>query len=406
MKEEIMRATAMRMLVLVMLLSATLAQPAVADLKWEEDGWLATIGLEHLEKGDEFGCYGMPHLSWNADPGAVASECYDYIENRIDASKWGDNPISVYTPSGLSAAQHTVIKNQGLVVHGDNTGQNATAWHHYDDEPEWEYDWYDLGRRGGSLEKEVADIEKINEELDLGGLVNFYWIGRVNDITIRHDRDVVELLENRNDVWFTTWGEAYSRWTVERCYEIDHSLVGGNFSFLHQDSVSCNSAAPNAWNVPVTWKIDIGNGTVLNSTLDQISEDARTTQEGWRTEGNILYASVLRGNEVIFEIDNISEYDILGRTKFFNNKSVAVTIAGHSTTDLFRWSSRFDDNPDLRFTWLISPRALDEGLAWLPYAGIATLLGTVSLVFWVLKNDAKTDSRAEGYLDGTNTRGN
>ena len=144
----------------------------------------------------------------------------------------------------------------------------------------------------------------------------------------------------------------------------------------------------------------------MNSTLDQISEDARTTQEGWRTEGNILYASVLRGNEVIFEIDNISEYDILGRTKFFNNKSVAVTIAGHSTTDLFRWSSRFDDNPDLRFTWLISPRALDEGLAWLPYAGIATLLGTVSLVFWVLKNDAKTDSRAEGYLDGTNTRGN
>ena len=74
-------------------------------------------------------------------------------------------------------------------------------------------------------------MEKINEELDLGGLVNFYWIGRVNDITIRHDRDVVELLENRNDVWFTTWGEAYSRWTVERCYEIDHSLVEGNFSF-------------------------------------------------------------------------------------------------------------------------------------------------------------------------------
>ena len=35
--------------------------------------WLvATIGKERLEKGDEFGCYGMPNLEWKADPGAVA----------------------------------------------------------------------------------------------------------------------------------------------------------------------------------------------------------------------------------------------------------------------------------------------------------------------------------------------
>ena len=54
-----------------MLLSATLAPSVLADVKWEEDGWLATIGLEHLEDGDEFGCYGMPNLAWKADPGAM-----------------------------------------------------------------------------------------------------------------------------------------------------------------------------------------------------------------------------------------------------------------------------------------------------------------------------------------------
>ena len=99
----------MRMLVLGMLLSATLAPSVLADVKWEEDGWLATIGLEHLENGDEFGCYGMPNLAWEADPGAMSLECRDYIEDRIDASKWGQNPISTFTPSDLTASQHSII---------------------------------------------------------------------------------------------------------------------------------------------------------------------------------------------------------------------------------------------------------------------------------------------------------
>ena len=65
----------MCLVVVVMLLTATFAPVVLADVKWEEDGWLATIGSERLEMGDEFGCYGMPNLSWKADPGAVALEC-------------------------------------------------------------------------------------------------------------------------------------------------------------------------------------------------------------------------------------------------------------------------------------------------------------------------------------------
>ena len=45
----------MRLAVVVMLLTATFAPVVLADVKWEEDGWLATIGLEHLQDGDEFG---------------------------------------------------------------------------------------------------------------------------------------------------------------------------------------------------------------------------------------------------------------------------------------------------------------------------------------------------------------
>ena len=262
----------MRLMVLAMLLSATFAPTVLADVNWEEDGWLATIGKERLEKGDEFGCYGMPNLSWKADPGAVALECREYIEARIDASKWDDSPISTYTPSDLTAAQHTHIANQGFSVHGDNTGQSATAWHDAENIPEREYDWYDLGRRGGSLEKEIADLSSLESELDKGGLVNMYWIGRIYDATVRHDSDVIEMLSERDDTWFTTWGEAYSYWTVERCNSFNHSMINSTFYFEFLDSVACR-AASNAWNIPITWIVNISGATVLDANLSSMDVD-------------------------------------------------------------------------------------------------------------------------------------
>ena len=387
----------MRMLVLAMLMSAMFAPTVLADVKWEEDGWLATIGSERLEMGVEFGCYGLPNLSWKADPGAVALECREYIEKRIDASKWGNSPISTFTPDGLTAAQHTIIGNQGFSIHGDNTGQSSTAWHSAENEPEREYDWYDLGRRGGSLEKGIAEISDLESELDSGGLVNMYWIGRIHDATVRHDRDVVDMLSARDDVWFTTWGEAYSYWTVERCNSFNHSLSNSTLYFEPIDSIAC-SAASNAWNIPITWVADIESAEVLNSSLPELDVSDSTTKEGWRQEGSILYISVLAGHEVEFDLTEDTEYDILGRTKFFNNKSAALTIAGHSTTDLFLWSKRFDDQDFLKFTWLISPRGLDEGLEWLPYAGLGVLLVSVSGIWLLLKKDALDYSKAEELM--------
>ncbi len=387
----------MRMLVLAMLLSATFAPSVLADVSWEEDGWLATIGKERLEKGDEFGCYGMPNLSWDADPGAVALECREYIEKRIDASSWDSNPISTYTPSDLSAAQHTVIANQGFSIHGDNTGQSATAWHSADNIPEREYDWYDLGRRGGSLEKGIADLSNLEYELDEGGLVNMYWIGRIHDATVRHDDAVLDMLSKRDDIWFTTWGEAYSYWTVERCNSFNHSMENNLFQFESIESVACSSAS-NAWNIPITWIADIGDAVVLESNLQQMDEDDVNTKEGWRQEGSILYISVRAGNPVNFTLDNETDYDILGRTQFFNNKTTALTVAGHSTTDLFLWSKRFDDHDFLKFTWLISPRGLEDGLKWLPYIGLGVLLVSVSGIWLVLKKDALQYSKAEDLM--------
>ena len=388
----------MRVLVVAMLLSATFAPVVVADVKWEEDGWLATIGKEYLEYGDEFGCYGMPNLEWKADPGAVSLECMDYIEDRIDASKWGVNPISTYTPKDLTAHQHTVIAKQGFVIHGDNTGQSSTAWHSIENVPFNEYDWYDLGRRGGSLEKGIADLESLQKELDLGGLVNLYWIGRIDDINVRHDSEVTDMLASRNDIWFTTWGEAYSYWTVDRCNQIAHNITNTTLHFEHEDTLQCRAAAPHAWNVPVTWVADIGESEVIESNLPLISVDDSNTKQGYRQEGQILYISVLRGQKTYFNLTEETDYDITGRTQFFNNKSAAVTIAGHSTTDLFLWSKRFNDEEHLRFTWLISPRALDEGISWLPYAGVLVLVGSVAGIWLLVKKDEKQYNLSEALM--------
>jgi len=390
----------MRLLVMVMLLTATLAPPVLADVQWEEDGWLATIGLEHVENGNEFGCYGMPNLAWKADPGAVAKECMDYIIPRIDASKWGNNPLSTYTPKDLTEAQHTTISKQGFVVHGDKTGQSATAWHSSEDIPEYEYDWFDLGRRGGSLEKGIADVKALESELDKGGLVNMYWVGRIDGITVRHDADVLEMLSQRTDVWFTTWGEAYSYWSVERCYEFDHSINSSTLYFEHIDTISCRSAT-NSWNIPITWIANISGATVTESNLEEMTVEDSNTIEGYRQEGELLYFSVLMGKEVHFNLTDEIDYDIVGRTQFFNNKTAALTIAGHSTTDLFLWSKRFVDDDFLRFTWLITPRSLDEGLTWLPYAGVGVLLASISGIWLLLKKDSYDYGKAEDLMPDT-----
>ena len=390
------RGRHMRMLVLAMLLSAMFAPTVLADVDWEDDGYLATIGSLRLDKGDEFGCYGMPHLSWKADPGAVALECREYIEERIEASFWGSKPISTYTPDNLNATQHNTIAQQGFRVHGDETSQSSSAWHSASDLPNNELDWHNLGRRGGSLEKGIADVSSVESELDAGGLVNMYWIGRIHDATVRHDQDVIDMLAKRDDVWFTTWGEAYSYWAMETCGSLNHSIENGLLEIKSIDSTSCRSLY-NAWNIPLTWVIDIGNAQILDSDMKELDSDDRNTKQGWRQDGKTILLSILAGNEVSFDLDS-DNYEILGTTQFFNNKSAAFTVAGHSTTDLQRWSQRFDDYDFLKFTWLVSPRELDDGLKWLPYVGVGVLLASVSGIWLVLKKDALEHSKAEDLM--------
>lgn len=77
----------------------------------------------------------------------------------------------------------------------------------------------------------------------------------------------------------------------------------------------------------------------------------------------------------------------MGRTDFWNNHSTAVTIAGHATNDLFQWSKRFDDDPFLRFTWLVIPRNLEDGGDWIPYAVVGVSAGSIAMMLYFIRRD-------------------
>jgi len=364
----------------------------MAEVSWEEDGWLnSQLGRERLEAGDEFGCSGIPGLSWQNDPGAVGIECRKYITERIDASKWAKNPISLGLPSDLSNADHHLLSTQGWKVHGVENGLMQSVWHDSEDYPEFNEDWYNMGERGGSLEKGISDVSQLEQAISEGGLVNLYWIGKVDGVTIRHDSDVIGLLED-SSVWFTTWGEAWSYWTVDRCNSFNHSIEGNILSFTFSETVACSSAERDAWNVPITWIIDVNNTKVVDiEDIEEIDEDQRNTKEGWRIDENgSILLSIRSGVSVNITLENESDYDIVGRTQFFNGFDTAVTITGHETEDLFNWYRRFEGHDDLRFTWLVTPRGIDDSWKWLPLAGILVLIGSVAGIYLVLRSDTQT----------------
>ena len=152
------------------------------------------------------------------------------------------------------------------------------------------------------------------------------------------------------------------------------------------------------WNVPVTWIIDVNGSEVIDVNLPELSEEENHAREGWRIDGDRLLLSVKDDTNVLINLSETTDYDVVGRTQFFNNKTTALTIAGHSTTDLFSWSKRFDDHSTLLFTWLVTPQELDSGLTWLPYASIAIAASSVTVILLLVRREQQSHAGAEAFM--------
>jgi hypothetical protein len=147
-----------------------------------------------------------------------------------------------------------------------------------------------------------------------------------------------------------------------------------------------------AWNVPITWIIDLEGASVDSvigeqGALENIA-GVRKSQEGYSQQGGeLLLLSVVNGHMVNITYNGSTTYDVMGRSEFFNNHSAAVTIAAHETHDLFKWSKRFVDDEHLVFTWLVEPR---EGLGesgWLGYVAASIAVATVVGMLVVLERE-------------------
>lgn len=388
-------------LILCVLMMPLMLPSVLAAQGWEEDGWLTTpLAEERLALGDEFGCGSVPTLDWAADPGAVADWCRTYLSDRVDASRWGTAPLSIRTPSTLDLEAHERIDTVGFPVHGPETGLNRTVWHTASNGPTTAEAWWDLGERGGSLESGIADLAEVQQEVAAGGLVNLRWQGVFDGTSARDDGEVHAWLDAQT-AWFTTWGEAWSYWVRRECTlpTLNQTMDNGSFGIeLSSRSAGCD---PRAWDVPVTWFLSgLGDADVLPANTTLLGSDAPRADTGVTQIDGGLLVSVRTSEPVRFNLSGDATLSVVNATEFWNGHVVAITIAGHRTTDLFKWSKGVDHGENLLFTWLVEPRAVQSSTSLLLVSGMVVLVLSVAGLRKVLSMDAKASSEGREE-DGT-----
>ena len=376
-------------IVVLCLLLLPITLPLVgASSEWEEDGWLDADWFTkdgRIASGDELGCQGMPALNLELMPKTTAMECKKYLMERTNASRWGDSPLSfgvdmIENPN-FDSSDHQSLFEEGFAVHGLDTNFENTVWHNATDFPNNNSDWWNLGS-SGSLEQKITPLDEIIELANQGAMVNLQWQAQIADLKVRTNGELVSWLESQN-AWYTAWGEAYS-------YEFHR--MNDDFKLFSSTTKEWNIVNEGslietlAWNVPITRGLDIRNNTVERITVDgdnlkELSLINKTLEQGWRQEEGILWITLQSGQNATIVMENESEIDLAPEAcdtigmvdsedcamqmmpRYFNNHSWALTISGHHTIDLFKWSMKFDESP-LVFTWLVEPQEVED-FSWI-----------------------------------------
>lgn len=346
-----------------------LAMPGA--VAWRADGWLIqeVVGGERLALGDEFGCHGMPGKDVTDDL-SVISDCKDYLTAQIDASKWGAEPLSFGIPSSDSNPDIIeVLRTQGFRVVGDEIPSDV------DDNTFWA-----IERSGGSLEKNIASTDTIEQDIELYGYANLYWEAQVYDTNVRRDKDVLSWIESQ-DYWFTTWGEWFS------------STHAATESERTDQSITLKGTATSngGWDVPGNTHISLPGGQITtvsrvdDGSLDQLTIDNHHLKTGYRILNESSVTLTIPEGAVV-EITwegEVSDIEIVEGT--FNNFTPFMAV-GHHTVDLFEWSSPFQESP-LRFTWLIEPQPDIEPSWILPMLAVLIILAAPVAMRYTLKHD-------------------
>lgn len=368
------------------LLILPLCAPVAAE--WEEDTWLTTIiGPERLGMGDEFGCHGMSGSETSVYELEI-SECRDYLTKRINASKWGANPLSL----GLDSDRLNEIDSETIVAAGFAIVDQQIL--------PLNSEIKNLSYNGGSLEKDRETVDHFQALIEDGEpLINFYWHARDHDVIVRPNSELVSSIESTT-AWFTTWGEHASYQATKSEFSLDNSSSDSWLVSFESNSQSSNDVF---WDVPITNKFSNINSDVVsvnygNISLDELEIDSPHLQTGWRQENNSLILTLMPGQQVRINFDTSANNDSTQQTcERFNCHKVAITVAGIHTNDLFDWSRRWDDTP-MRFTWLVEPREVSQYNWILPAFAVIVALSAPVAIIWLVKNDRRAQ-QAVAVLD-------
>ena len=357
----------MGLLMVALLTTATTAPTVVAE--WEDDSWLSNIiGPERLAHGDEFGCHGYEGIDATEELWVIEA-CRDYIVEFTNASRWDSHPISFGVPGQqLDDVTAVALVEAGFEIVGDLLTEVPGGL-------------VSMTRNGGSLEQGIADRELL-ESIEENTLVSIYWEARKDDLKMREDEGVMSWLEQQ-DVWFTTWGEWYH-----------HRLSGNEVTVTVEGSIiTATISNQSSWAVPGTIRLQFDKGVVRvtdtsGSDLTTIEVEQRNLLAGWSETIDGMLLTIEPGTTVTIELDGEPNSILSTPQITFNGLHHAVTVVGHHTTNLFQWSSDFQES-NLVFTWLIE-RPAEIEMNWaLPVIAVAVLIAVPVSINYLVKRDQR-----------------
>ena len=198
---------------------------------------------------------------------------------------------------------------------------------------------------------------------------------------MRDDAEVISWLENQQ-VWFTTWGE----WHF-------HGISGRSTSVISEGSVLISTSPPSErWNVPGTIMLQFEQDVVSVSDsngaeIPLIPPDSRDLSIGWRPIETGMLLTQAPGTNITIELDSSADAIETIPMSTFNDLHHGVTIVGHHTSNLFRWTQDFPESI-LSFTWLVE-RPEKEGIGWIiPAFAVSMIIAVPASIYFLVKKTA------------------
>ena len=117
-----------------------------------------------------------------------------------------------------------------------------------------------------------------------------------------------------------------------------------------------------------------------------LTGNERNLAVGWRNVDGGIIVTQNPNTSVFVELENITNQIETTPMTTFNDLNYSVTIVGHHTTNLFRWTQDFSGT-ELTFTWLIE-RPFNEEVGWkLPLLAMTMLIAIPISIVNLIRTD-------------------